>query len=121
MKHVSEILIVDDDEEFVADLLRYWRAPLAVRIARSGKEAIKYLRARVPRLVLLDLKLPRFLGTTDELEGQALLADLKSRPEYKCPVVVVTQETSPDVKSRMLASGAAAYLTKPVDVSELEG
>jgi DNA-binding response OmpR family regulator len=112
---------VDDDEDFVADLLRYWRAPLAVRIARSGKEAIKYLRARVPRLVLLDLKLPRFLGTTDELEGQAILAKLKSQSGYECSVVIVTQETSPDVKSRMLASGADAYLTKPVDVSELEG
>lgn len=121
MKHVPEILIVDDDEEFVAELLKYWRAPLAVRIARSGKEAINYLRARVPRLVLLDLKLPRFLGMADELEGQALLANLKSRPGYECPVVIVTEETSPEVRSCMLAFGADAYLTKPVDVSELEG
>jgi CheY-like chemotaxis protein len=120
-KPAPEILIIDDDQEFITDLLRFWRAPLATRIAQSGKEAIQYLRKRVPRMILLDLRLPHYLGPVDDLEGQTIVAYLKARPQLQCPIVIITQELSPEVRNRLLAMGVDAYLTKPIDVSELDG
>ncbi len=81
--------------------------------AADGETGLALLRERHPDLVLLDLHLPN-------LTGQEVLRRIWSDPETRSvPVVVLTADATPAQMRRLLASGATAYLTKPVDVRDV--
>ncbi len=78
--------------------------------AGTGQEGSRLVREMAPELVLLDLHLP------DE-GGEAVLARLRADPATReIPVVVVSADATPRHIERLRAAGAAAYLTKPIDV-----
>jgi len=116
------ILLVEDsadDEALTLRALRKNAIANEVVVARDGVEALDYLfgtgdyagrdTAEQPRVVLLDLKLPRLDGL-DVLKR--LRADSRTR---LIPVVVLTAS---DEEKDLLASydlGANSYIRKPVD------
>jgi CheY-like chemotaxis protein len=52
-----------------------------------------------------------------DLSGERVLHELWSDPELRrIPVVVVSADATPGQMRRTIASGAAAYLTKPLDL-----
>ena len=62
---------------------------------------------------LLDLHLP-------DMHGDQVLSELKAEPATAAiPVVVLSADASRGVIHRLLASGALAYLTKPIELAEL--
>ena len=64
-------------------------------------------------MILLDLHLP-------DMHGDRVLSELKAEPATAAiPVVVLSADASPGVVRRLLASGAFAYLTKPIELVEL--
>lgn len=66
-------------------------------------------------LILLDLHLA-------DLQGEQVLNALKaSRATAGIPVVVLSAEADRGIIRRLLASGATAYLTKPLNLAELGG
>lgn len=105
---MQTILIVDDDvnignlEQEVLE-----RAGYAVQRAYSGTEALLWLKANRPDLILLDLMLPG-------LSGEEVLPQLQG-----IPVVVVSARATVQDKVDLLLGGAADYLTKPFDTKEL--
>jgi two-component system, response regulator len=117
-----EILLVEDNPDDAEIALRALkRNKIANRIihVRDGREALDFLYAEgdysrrdssvKPRLVLLDLKLPR-------INGLEVLKRIKGDPELKMvPVVVLTssKEERDLVESYQL--GANSFLVKPVD------
>jgi CheY-like chemotaxis protein len=63
--------------------------------------------------VLLDLHLP-------DLQGDQVLNELKADPATAgIPVIVLSADASRGVIHRLLAGGAFAYLTKPIELAEL--
>lgn len=115
------ILIVDDDREFLGDLLGIWRPKARVYIAHSGEETHGHLlHHAAPSLVLLDIDLPRYFSNTDGEEGLAILRHIKTRISPIPLVFIVTCKNSPEIKERSLSLGADRFFTKPVDVIELE-
>lgn len=81
--------------------------------AMQGEIGIELARHHKPDLILLDLHLPVLMG--DEV-----LARLKSYPEtQKIPVIIVSANATKGQIERLLASGAYAYLTKPLNIKEL--
>jgi PAS domain S-box-containing protein len=81
--------------------------------AMTGSLGIELARDHHPMLVLLDLTLP-------DMSGELVLRRLRSEPATAgIPVVVLSSDATPDQARRLLAAGAHAYLTKPVDVPEL--
>jgi len=63
-----------------------------------------------PQLILLDLHLP-------DLPGEQALGRLKAEPATQgIPVVILSADATERQIERMLARGAAAYLTKPLDL-----
>jgi signal transduction histidine kinase/CheY-like chemotaxis protein len=70
-------------------------------------------REHGPDLVLLDLHLPDMPGeeVLRRLRGDERTADI--------PVVILSADARPSLIKRLLASGARAFLTKPLDVAEL--
>ena len=66
-----------------------------------------------PDLVLLDLHLP-------DMPGQEVLRRLRAEPRTaEVPVVILSADARPTLVDQLLAQGARAFLTKPLDVKEL--
>lgn len=118
------ILLAEDepaDAYLIKVALRENRMLVDLRWVNDGVEAFEFLRrqgdrfrnAPTPDLILLDLNMPR-------MDGLEFLAAIKQDPELKdIPVVVLTTS---DVERDVVASyqgGAAGYITKPVELTEL--
>jgi EAL domain-containing protein (putative c-di-GMP-specific phosphodiesterase class I)/CheY-like chemotaxis protein/GGDEF domain-containing protein len=108
------VLIADDDEE-VAHLLRMYLRPLECEIltARDGEEALAIAQSRLPDVVLLDVMMPKRSGWE---VCQALRAVQRTS---HIGVILVTGRG--DVKDRLtgLQVGADDYLVKPFNRDEV--
>jgi CheY-like chemotaxis protein len=109
----AALLVVDDDYD-IRDTLRDILSDEGVETAFAGDgiEALAYLRAHPhPRLILLDLMMPRCDGPTFRAEQKKdpAIADI--------PVVVLSADSKIADKSKALE--AAGYLRKPVDLERL--
>lgn len=117
-----EILLVEDSTTDLELTLRALKkANLANRIetVRDGEEALDFLFARnhylgrsldeKPRLVLLDLKLPK-------VDGLEVLKAIKSDPRTRSiPVVVLTSSSQQRDIVESYDLGVNSYIVKPVD------
>jgi DNA-binding response OmpR family regulator len=104
------ILVVEDDpgiRQGIADFLGF--EGYTVDIAVNGEEALSYLRARRPSLMVLDLVMPVMNGPQllERLRGEGIAAGV--------PVAIMTA-AMPGASSLPLAD---AYLSKPFDLDEL--
>lgn len=101
------IAVVDDEEPVRKALMRLMRSVgLSVEMFGSGAEFLKSLETSLPDCVVLDLNMPHM----DGFNVQAHLA-------LKCaalPVIIVTGHDFPNARDRAMASGASAFLRKPV-------
>jgi CheY-like chemotaxis protein len=118
----TAILLVEDNvdhEELIRRALEERGAPVELKVARHGEDALDYLFRRGswsepvtsprPRLVLLDLRLPR-------VDGFQVLGAIKSTPTLRdIPVVILTTSDSEQDVARAYARHANSYLVKPVD------
>lgn len=105
---MKTIAIVDDDIH-IGNMLEEVFAKEGYRVLRaySGTEALMLLSSKTPDLVLLDLMLPG-------LSGEEVLPKIKN-----VPVIVVSAKIDVDNKVELLLGGAADYVTKPFNTSEL--
>ena len=117
-----EILIVEDnpnDAEMALRALQKNKLTNKVKVVEDGEKALNFIFARgefadrknipYPKIVLLDLKLPK-------VDGLEVLRAIKSDPDTKIiPVIVLTssKEESDIVESYRL--GVNSYIVKPVD------
>jgi two-component system, response regulator len=113
-----EILLVEDnpnDVQLTLHALNRYRLTNRVRVVRDGAEALEFLfaqRADVPKVVLLDLKLPR----VDGIEVlRAVRADARTRT---IPVVVLTSSREERDVAEMYDLGVNSYIVKPVDFEQ---
>jgi len=112
------ILLVEDntdDEQLTLRAMRQSEIPNIIRVARDGAEALDYLygpNAKLPDLILMDLKLPK-------VSGLEVLQRIRKEPSTRSlPIVVLT---SSDEERDILESyslGANSYIRKPVDFDE---
>jgi len=81
----------------------------------DGIDALTQVRRTAPRLILLDLKMPR-------LDGYGVIKRLKADPATShIPIVVLTAVaiSRESEKVRLLDMGATRFLTKPISVESL--
>jgi CheY-like chemotaxis protein len=107
------ILIVDDrptDIELATIALEATGREMSVLSATDGKSALAMLRngLGVPKLILLDLKMPGMSGieVLHEIRADARLSELT--------VVVVTSSALESDRAEAIAAGANDYLEKPL-------
>ncbi len=75
-----------------------------------GRAGLDLARERQPDLIALDLHLP-------DISGETVLEHLRADPStVGIPVVVLSADATRRQIDRLLAAGAQAYLTKPLDV-----
>lgn len=123
----TEILLVEDnsfDAELTLRALRKNNLANQIYLARDGEEALDFLFCRgaysnrrcddAPRLVLLDLKLPK----VDGLEVlQAVKSDPRTRP---IPIVVLTSSKEERDLVNSYKLGVNSYIQKPVNFVEFQ-
>jgi CheY-like chemotaxis protein len=111
----ASVLYVEDNAPNLLLLERALahRPQLRLLAAARGHLGLDLAREHRPDLILLDLHLPDLPGA--DVLGQ-LRADAATRD---IPVVVVTADATPGQIDGLLAAGARAYLTKPLDISRL--
>lgn len=112
------ILLVEDnadDEQLTLRAMRHSEIPNIIRVARDGAEALEFLygsEARLPDLILMDLKLPK-------VSGLEVLERIRKEPTTRTiPIVVLT---SSDEERDIMESynlRANSYIRKPVDFDE---
>ena len=89
------------------------RPGIVLLSAMQGSMGVTLARDHRPDLILLDLNLP-------DMRGEEVLARLHSDPSTAdLPVVVISADATPGQRSRLLGSGARAFITKPFDVDRL--
>jgi two-component system, response regulator len=107
-----EILLVEDSAEDAEMTLRALRKNnLANRVhwVKDGEQALEYLsNSQAPKLVMLDLKMPR-------VGGIEVLRQLKAHPETRAiPVVVMTSSNEERDVAEAYRLGVNSYIVKPV-------
>jgi two-component system, response regulator len=121
-----DILLVEDNPleiELTIGPLRELDPGSRIEVARDGEEALDFLFARgvfrhrtgspPPRLILLDLKLPR-------LDGLEVLRALRANTRTSmAPVVVLTSADEPRELAQSYQLGANSCVQKPVRPDEL--
>jgi DNA-binding response OmpR family regulator len=110
----KRILVVDSDPNMTLSLeFLLAQNGFQVRIARSGEEALDYLAAEAPDVLLLDISLPY-------RSGFEICQIVRQHPEWGRVRIVLLSARSREVDiAKGFALGADAYVTKPFSAKEL--
>ena len=110
---MARILVVDDEKEtreFLSDFLKL--RDYQVLTASDGFEAIEIVKNERPHIVLLDIRMPG-------LDGVEVLRRIRTI-DKEVGVIMVTAIKDEKVNEYALKLGACDYITKPIDLDELE-
>jgi DNA-binding response OmpR family regulator len=109
-----KVLIADDEPNIVVSLEYLMkRAGYEVSVARDGQEAIDAIRRERPRLVLLDVMMPK-------KSGHDVCQELRADDALKDTLVLMLTAKGRDTDvDKGLGVGADAYMTKPFSTKEL--
>ncbi len=117
-----EVLLIEDnpnDVEMTLYAFEQYRLSNRIHVVRDGAEALDFIFGAgvyagrnvedVPRVILLDLKLPK-------VDGIEVLRRLKSDPRTRgIPVVVMTSSREERDVVETYKLGANSYIVKPLD------
>jgi two-component system response regulator len=120
-----EILLVEDnkdDLELTLHALRKENLANSIQVVRDGEEALEFLFCsgayanrsfdHPPRLILLDLKLPK-------VDGMEVLKRLKGDPRTRTiPVVILTSSKEERDLVNGYGLGVNTYIQKPMDFDQ---
>jgi two-component system response regulator len=121
-ENIAEILLVEDLEEDATLCVRSLKShnfANEIKWVEDGAEALDYLFAKgeyahrnkslIPKIILLDLKLPK-------LSGLEVLEQIRNNPlTNKIPVIVMTSSKEEKDVKKAYALGANSYIVKPVE------
>ena len=126
MNEPIEILLIEDnpyDVELTLHALHLNNLTNSVHVARDGVEALEFLLGpdgagpamapdAAPRVILLDLKLPR-------IDGLEVLRKIRDDPRTRLlPVVVLTSSRQEQDIIESYNLGINSYILKPVDFQQ---
>lgn len=123
-----DILLVEDsqdDIDLALHALRQGKLANSIFVVRDGEEAMDFLFCRgefagrsfdhPPKVVLLDLKLPK-------VDGMQVLKQVKNDPRTRTiPVVIMTSSKEERDLVESYGSGVNSYIQKPVDFEQFRG
>jgi len=112
LEGLNVVVVEDDVDSRNALEMILQSAGAKVRIAGSAREALRLFVAERPDVVLTDLAMP-------EQDGFALARALKSEGGEQPPIIALTAFAMASDRKRVLESGFALHLTKPIDPEEL--
>ena len=111
MSYSSRTILAVDDDPFILDVVAKFLVSKGCRVINTTdpENVVAMAIAEKPHLILTDIAMPG-------IDGLSLIKDLKENPATRnIPLVLLTSSNRMDDVKEGLASGAAAYLSKPMD------
>ena len=106
-----KILIIDDDQELLKMLRRYFEIKrYEVITAENGVEGLNKIRQQ-PDIILLDINMPKIDG---------IEVCRRIRDKIACPVLFLTARVEEQDIVNGLSSGGDDYILKPFSLKELD-
>jgi len=112
---MSVRVLAVDDSRTMRNLLNaaLVQAGFDVHLAEDGEDGLKQLQEIHPDVVITDINMPR-------LDGFGFIEAIRSsRSNRTLPILVLTTESAPELKSRARAAGATGWIVKPFDEVKL--
>ena len=112
-KELPSILVIEDNKDMQAFIVRQLSPWYKVVTAGNGVEALEMLKQEEIKLVISDVMMP-------EMDGLALCNQLKKDVNYShIPIILLTAKVALQAKIDGLKSGADAYIEKPFSLELL--
>ncbi|MAY41232.1 MULTISPECIES: response regulator [unclassified Neptuniibacter] len=111
---MASILVVDDSAS-LRNMVTFTLKQEGYQVveATNGQEALGKAKTARFDLVLTDVNMPI-------MDGITLCAELRKLPAFKfTPILVLTTESSPEMKQRGKGAGATGWLVKPFNPEKL--
>lgn len=112
MKH---ILMVDDNTTNLKVAASVLSPYYQLSMAKSGKQALTFLKKNRPDLILLDIKMP-------EMDGYQTMEEIKLNPDIAdIPIIFLTADNERTSEIKGLQMGALDFITKPFEEAVMLG
>ena len=109
MSEKVDILVIDDNElqlEYITHL--FDSRGYSCQTLHDGTMAIATIKKLNPRLIILDIMMPR-------VDGFTVLKQIRAEKDFKTlPVVIYSSKSFPVDQKKAMRLGANAYIIKPV-------
>jgi DNA-binding response OmpR family regulator len=110
---MADTVLVVDDESTIRDLLNIFLPTkgLKVILAANGEEALELAKKNIPKIILLDIKMPG-------IDGMETCRRLRAEEQTRyIPVIMVTAFGT--TKTEATDAGADDFISKPFDMEDL--
>ncbi|HEX8687357.1 MAG TPA: response regulator [Pyrinomonadaceae bacterium] len=110
-------VLVAEDHEDSRLLFKFFLESKGCRVVEAGDglEAVTMVERERPDLVLMDVGLPG-------LDGLSVTRRLRAREALRAlPVVIISGRAAAADRDRAVAAGCSEYLTKPLQMKDLDG
>jgi len=109
----NTILVVDDTKANIDVLVAILSDEYKLGVAMDGAAALRYVWAKQPDLILLDIMMPG-------MDGYEVAAQIRSNPKTcDIPIMMVTALDGKEDRLRAVRAGANDFIAKPIDQVEL--
>ncbi len=112
---MSKTILAVDDSPSIRNMVAFTLKSAGYEVVEAvdGQDGLEKAKAKRVNLILTDQNMPR-------MDGLTLVKNLRSLPDYKtAPILILTTESSDDMKSKGRAAGATGWLVKPFDPPRL--
>jgi DNA-binding response OmpR family regulator len=114
--NIKPLVLVVEDHDDTRFMLTYLLEIRGYRVvlAEDGESAVRMAEQTRPDLILMDASLPRLdgLAATRRIRSLAALA--------RVPIIFLSGHAHPSFRALVLETGGNDYLTKPLELAELE-
>ena len=112
-KWKKNILIADDDPDFLKVMEGWLKNLYRIDCVRSGSEVLHFLKTARPDLILLDYEMP-------DLDGYQVMNEIRKNPFVsKIPIIFLTGKNDKEVVMRILERKPEGYLLKSTSKDEV--
>jgi len=112
---MSKLVLTVDDSAAIREMLAYVLKSAGHRVieAPDGMEGLKKALANQFDLIITDQSMPK-------MDGITLVKALRALPQYvSVPILLLTTESSDNMKDEGRTAGATGWLVKPFDPNKL--
>ena len=112
---MAKIILAVDDSTSIRQMVAFTLKGAGYEVieAADGQEGLEKAKSKTVNLILTDQNMPK-------MDGLTLVKTLRGLPQYKTtPILMLTTESSDDMKTQGKAAGATGWLVKPFDPGKL--
>ena len=111
----NKVILIVDDSPTLRDMLTIALSDEGFKVvqAADGCEGVGMLKNVDPDVIITDINMPR-------LDGFQFIEEVRKDPRHRAtPILVLTAESSPEMKDRAHKAGATGWIVKPFDPEKL--